>query len=198
MAFKNAWSQWFPSDDPVLTEKSLPRQQGKVFLVTGGNSGVGFELAKILYSAGATVYLTTRSKQKGEDTVRAIRAISAEAPGVVKFLQLDLNDLATVKACAAEFAAQESKLDVLWNNAGVAGVPVGTVTARGHEQHLGVNCVGPLLFTRLLLPQLQAAATAAPDRGSVRVVWTSSWLCDSKAPKGGIAFDELPHGSKDP
>lgn len=173
MALRSTWTQWFPSEEPPLTEKNLPRQNGKVFLVTGGNSGIGFELVKILYAAGAVVYMAARSRERAEEAISQIQAIPVEQPGALKFLHLDLNDLTTIKASAAAFAAQESQLHVLWNNAGVGGVPAGNYTKQGIEQHLGVNCIAPLLFTRLLLPQLRAAAATAPE-GSVRIVWGSS------------------------
>lgn len=196
MALRSGWTQWFPSAEPPLTEKNLLRQDGKVFLVTGGNSGIGFELIKILYAAGATVYMAARSRERAEEAISNIKAISVEQPGAIKFLHLDLNDLSTIKASADAFAAQERELHVLWNNAGVGGVPVGNFTKQGIEQHLGVNCIAPLLFTRLLLPQLRAAAATSP-RGSVRIVWASSWMAEAQAPRGGIDFSELPHGTKD-
>lgn len=195
MALRSTWTQWFPSEDPPLTEKNLPREDGKVFLVTGGNSGVGFELVKILYAAGAVVYMAARSQERAEEAISQIEALPVVQPGSLKFLHLDLNDLTTIKASAAAFAAQESKLHVLWNNAGVGGVPVGNYTKQGIEQHLGVNCIAPLLFTRLLLPQLHAAASTSP-KGSVRIVWTSFWMAEAQAPRGGIDFSELPQGTK--
>ncbi len=71
---------------------------------------------------------------------------------------------------------------------------MGTYTKQGIELHLGVNCIAPLLFTRLLLPELRAAAATSP-RGSVRIVWASSWMAESQSPKGGIDFSELPQGT---
>lgn len=65
MFIRGAWGQSFPSETPRLTEKNLPSQAGKIFLVTGGNSGLGFELVKVLYGAGATVYLAARSQKGG-------------------------------------------------------------------------------------------------------------------------------------
>lgn len=58
---RNLWSQWFPPR-PTLTEKDVPSQHGRVFIVTGGNGGIGFELCKILYGTGATIYMASRSK----------------------------------------------------------------------------------------------------------------------------------------
>ncbi len=195
MAFQSAWTQWFPPA-PTFTEKDIPSQAGKVFIVTGGNSGIGLELIKILYAAGATVYMAARSETKAQAAITAVKASNPSTsapPGLLKYLHLDLNDLTTIKASASAFAAQESRLDVLWNNAGIASVPAGSKTAQNLEQHIGVNCVAPSLFTQLLLPQLlEAAKTSAP--ASVRVVWTSSWMAESQAPKGGIDFEEVAKG----
>ncbi|KAF8242770.1 short-chain dehydrogenase [Wilcoxina mikolae CBS 423.85] len=155
-ALRSYWTQLRPPA-PSLTASNLPSQFGKVFLVTGGNSGVGYELCKILYSSGARVYTASRE---------------------LKFLQLDISDLSTIKISAETFASQENRLDVLWNNAGVATLSVGSKTKQGHELQMGTNCLGPFLFTQLLLPH-------------VRIVWTSSMLVDAKAPQGGISIPEL-------
>ncbi|KAL3447786.1 hypothetical protein BJX65DRAFT_295596 [Aspergillus insuetus] len=107
---------------PAFTEAQVPpgSQRGRVFIVTGGNAGIGFELSKILYAAGATVYIASRSKEKVEAAIESIKSttLTPTTSGQLKFLHLDLNDLRIVKAAAESFASQESKLDVLWNNAG--------------------------------------------------------------------------------
>lgn len=74
--------------------------------------------------------------------------------------------------------------------------PVGSKTAQEHEIHVGTNCLGPYLFTQLLLPQLREAAKSAPE-ASVRIVWTSSMMVDALAPWGGIDFAELAAPSSD-
>lgn len=121
-------------------------------------------------------------------------------PGKIKFLHLDLNDLESVKKAATTFTQQESKLDVLWNNAGTGAnrVEIGATTAQGFEAMVGMHCIATLLFTELLRPQLRAAA-AAPEapRGSVRVVWTSSFLAEGASPADGIDFTILDTGTKD-
>lgn len=197
MALRNGWTQWFPPA-PTLTEENLPSQAGKVFLVTGGNAGIGFELTKILYSKGATVYMASRSQAKADEAIKAIKAShTGDETGRLEYLHLDLNDLTTIKASAADFAARETKLDVLWNNAGVGTIPVGSVTKQGIEQSVGVNCIAPFLFTQLLIPQLRNAAKSAP-KNSVRIIWTSSWLAEMQGAKGGtLNFDELAVGTKD-
>lgn len=101
-------------------------------------------------------------------------------------MHLDLDDLTSIKPAAASFAAQEERLDILWNNAG-GGFPAGSVTKQGYEAHVGSNCVAPLLFTQELLLQLKAAARTAP-KISVRVIRTGSSQIQMSAPKGGVDF----------
>jgi NAD(P)-dependent dehydrogenase (short-subunit alcohol dehydrogenase family) len=112
--------------------------------------------------------------------------------GEIEFLHLELNDLSTIKASAEAFQKKESKLDVLWNNAGVSLPAVGSKSSQGHELQMATNALGPLLYTQLLLPSLKAASSApntAP--ATVRVVWTSSQTVDLAAPAEGIKMSEL-------
>ncbi|KAL6835567.1 short chain dehydrogenase reductase [Trichoderma sp. SZMC 28015] len=161
----------------------------EVFLVTGCSSGVGKELAKILYSHNAKVYITARSAKKAEAAIADIKAAHPESRGEIIYLHLDLNDLSSVKQSADEFLRLENRLDVLWNNAGVMLSPTGTKTKQGYEEQLGVNCLATFLFTQLLTPLLiSTAKTAAP--GSVRVIWVSS-SATHRSPPGGIDFDNM-------
>ncbi|OHW91204.1 NAD-binding Rossmann-fold-containing protein [Colletotrichum incanum] len=197
--FRNWRTQFYPPK-PSFTEKHVGPQNGRVFIVTGGNAGVGFELVKILYTTGATIYMASRSKERADRAIETITSATSalENPGIVKFLHLDLNDLDIVKLAAATFARQESKLDVLWNNAGMGGLilPPGSRTKQGFEAMIGMHCIAAQLFTHLLLPQLRNAVTNAP-KGSVRVVWTSSFLADSHSPTNGIEFNLLEEGTMD-
>ena len=191
---KSGWTQFYPPS-PTFTESDVTSQAGKVFIITGGNSGVGFELIRMLYPTGATIYMASRSQQRAEAAIKTITSSDPSKASYLKFLFLDLDDLTTIPASAAAFAAQESRLDVLWNNAGIGAVAVGTRTKQNIEAHIGVNCVGPLLFTQHLLPQLRAAAKSAP-KDSVRIVWTGSWMVESYSPKGGVDFQILEQGGK--
>lgn len=147
---------------------------------------------KLLYPTGATIYLAGRSLDKIRNAIAEIVSSSSPAtPAQLKVLYLDLLDLATVKAAAASFASQETRLDILWNNAGT-NLPTQNLTKQGLEVHIGANCVAPLLFTQELLPLLQAAARSAP-KDSVRVIWTGSLHIDMTAPKGGIDFTRIDH-----
>lgn len=185
------FSQFVPPR-PRLTEGNLPRQDGKVFIVTGGASGIGFQLAIMLYQAGGKVYIAGRSEAKAQEAIKKIQSSVPESSstGTFDYLHLELDDLSSIKTSAESFRRRESKLDVLWNNAGVSIPPAGSKSRQGHELQLATNCLGPYLFTQLVLPQLQVAAeTAAPN--SVRVVWTSSMVVDLSAPAGGIHIPDL-------
>ncbi|PQE19176.1 short-chain dehydrogenase protein [Rutstroemia sp. NJR-2017a BBW] len=167
------FSQFFPPK-PSLTEQNLPDQTGKVFIVTAG-----------------------RSETKGLSCIEEIKSSSpSSSSGDVKFLLLELDDLSTIKTSAETFLKQESKLDVLFNNAGVSQPPVGSVSKQGYELQMATNCLGPYLFTQLLLPVFQATAKNAPP-ASVRVIWTSSQSMDLAAPTGGMIISEITTPVKD-
>jgi len=186
-----AWSQFFPPT-PNLTEQNLPSQKGKVFIVTGGASGIGFELATILFQAGGKVYIAGRSESKARQSIEQIKAPTRDTPGQLEYLPLELDDLTTIKASVQAFQAKERKLDVLWNNAGISLPPLGSISKQGHELQLATNCLGPFLFTQLLLPSLHAAMEEQSSTpGSVRVVWTSSQIVDLSAPTGGPAMADI-------
>ncbi len=187
-------SQFFPSS-PTFTEKEVPSLAGKVFIVTGGNAGVGFELAKILYSRGGTVYIAGRSPLKITAAIKHIESSTDTVnAGHVRELHVDLGDLRSIPTCVSTFLAQETRLDVLWNNAAVSLLPAGSVSAQGHELHMATNCLGPFLLTKLLLPILLATARTSP-KASVRVVYTSSGIMEMKGPPGGLSLAELVPGS---
>ena len=141
----------------------VPDQHGRTILVTGANTGIGFETAKALASKGARVLLGCRDADRGK---AAIRDIAAAAPGAnLDLVLLDQADLVSVHA-VAERIAEEPRLDVLLNNAGVM-IPPLSRTVQGFELQFGVNHLGTFALTALLLPKL------AQTHGS-RVVVTSS------------------------
>lgn len=159
-----------------FTARDVPAQGGKCFLVTGANTGLGFEASKVLAERGARVLLACRSEDKAR---RAMERIRMDVPGAnLAFVPLDLADLGSVHACAHQIA-EEPRLDVLINNAGVMFPPLQR-TAQGHELQFGVNHLAGFALTGLLLPKL------AETPGS-RVVITSSL-----AHKGGrIDWDDI-------
>lgn len=102
----------------------------QVIIVTGGYSGIGYELVKLLYAKNATVYIAGRSEEAGVKALKAIAALHSNSKGRLEFLYLDLSDLEVVKESAQVFLSRESRLDVLSNNAGVMGTPNGQKTAQ--------------------------------------------------------------------
>lgn len=159
--------------------------QGKNALVTGANAGIGKVTATELARAGAHVILGCRSEERANAAMAEIRA---EVPAAsLELLQLDLGDLANVRAAAERFLATERPLHLLINNAGLAGVR--GVTADGFELHYGVNHLGHYLLTRLLLPSIRAAASALPEGDPARIVHVSS-RAHYRA-KHGVPFDKL-------
>ena len=190
------WSQFFPPA-PRLTETNLPRQDGKVFIVTGGASGVGYELCAILYQAGAKVYMAGRSEADAQSAISTIKVQPTASPGILRFLSITLDDLATIKPAVERFTASESNLHVLFNNAGISNPPKGSVGAQGQELQLATNCLGPYLFTQLLVPILTRTAQAT-NPGAVRVVWTSSITTDIGAPESGLDLADLESPPADP
>ena len=113
----------------------------------------------------------------------------------MRYIELDLQDLASVKAAAEKFNALEQRLDLLIHNAGMAPhqLPKSARTAQDIEAMVGINCVAPLVLTHHLLPKLRAALKLS-EPGNVRVIWTSSIAADFESPKNGIDFSILETG----
>lgn len=156
--------------------------------MTGANSGLGKELSRILYSKNAKVYMTARSEDKVNQAIQDIKAAVPGSTGSLVPIVLDLADLSTIKASAERFTSAESRLHVLFNNAGFMG-PEKVVerTPQGHEMHFGVNCLGPFLLTKLLTPTLVATAKdKATPPNTVRVVFLSSFAADIFTDKNTI------------
>ncbi|KAI0154788.1 short-chain dehydrogenase [Xylariaceae sp. FL1272] len=192
--FSSLLTQFFPPK-AQFTETSLPSLAGKVYIVTGANTGVGKDVARILYSKNAKVFIAGRSESKCNDAIQDIKKSHPASTGILSYLHLDLNDLSTVKASAEKFLSQENKLHVLFNNAGVQNLGSFSRTAQGYEQHMGVNTVAPFLFTKLLTPTL--AATAKAESSPTRVVWASSAGAET-AGSTGLDIENLDYSKKDP
>ena len=161
----------------------------QVFIVTGGASGIGKELVKILYQHNAKVYIAGRSLENAETAMKEIRASHPSSKGQMIFLKLVLDDLTTIKSSADEFLSKESHLDVLWNNAGVMHPKEGSKTVQGYELQQGTNSIGHFAFAHFLTPLLLESAKKAP-KGTVRIIWVSSISCDF-APKPAIDFSNM-------
>ena len=130
---------------------------GKTFLVTGANTGIGKETARNLAGRGARVVIAGRSEEKSREAIREIAADTGNTD--LDFVSLDLGDLGSVRAAADTFLASGERLDVLINNAGLAGKR--GMTASGFELAFGTNHVGPFLLTELLRDRI---AETGPGR----------------------------------
>ncbi|KAI1459644.1 NAD(P)-binding protein [Annulohypoxylon moriforme] len=181
------FTQLFPPC-PKFTDRDVPDQSGKVFIVTGGASGVGFEVAKILYEKNSTVYIAARTWTKARNAIDKIKKQCPGSHGRIEALVLNLANLGTIKSGVERFLSKEQRLDVLFNNAGVMGTGPDEKTTQGYELQMGTNAIGPYLLTKLLEPILLSTATKQKPSSSVRIVWVSSML-DIGTPKGGIIWD---------
>ncbi|AMO72002.1 oxidoreductase [Sphingorhabdus sp. M41] len=159
-----------------FTDKDVPDQSGRVFFVTGANSGLGYQAAKLLAGRGARVLLGCRSAEKAEEAMADIRAVYSEAD--MRFIPLDLGDLKSIRS-AANLVVEEPRLDVLINNAGIM-MPPREETADGFESQFGVNHLGTFALTGLLLGKLA-------EGREPRVVITASMAHRS----GRIDFDDI-------
>jgi NAD(P)-dependent dehydrogenase (short-subunit alcohol dehydrogenase family) len=160
------------------TTADIPDQKGRVAVVTGANTGLGYETAAALAEHGAHVVLAVRNLDKGKDAVARITAKSSQAD--VALLDLDLSSLESVRAAAERLRADYDRIDLLINNAGVMWTPKST-TADGFELQFGTNHLGHFAFTGLLLDRL------LPVAGS-RIVTVSSVGHRIRA---DIHFDDL-------
>lgn len=148
------------------SEHDVPDQTGRTAIVTGANSGIGLETARVLAHKGAHVVLACRNQEKAEVACANIRQRDAHAK--VEFQPLDLSSLESVKTFAEGFTAVHKRLDLLINNAGLMMPPFGR-TADGFELQFGTNHLGHFALTGRLLPMLLQTAGA-------RVVTVSSVL----------------------
>ncbi|MBB4188541.1 NAD(P)-dependent dehydrogenase (short-subunit alcohol dehydrogenase family) [Sinorhizobium terangae] len=146
-----------------FTADDVPDQAGKCFVVTGANSGIGLETARVLAKRGARVLLACRDSAKAEAAMASIRAEAPQAD--LAFLPLDQADIESIRAAAA-LAAKEPRIDALINNAGVT-VPTRQTTRQGFELQFGVNHLGSFALTALMLPKLRETPES-------RIVITSS------------------------
>jgi NAD(P)-dependent dehydrogenase (short-subunit alcohol dehydrogenase family) len=156
----------------------IPDQHGKVAIVTGANSGIGFGVSQSLAAAGAQVVLAVRNEQKGERAAQAILAAHPDARVAVE--QLDLASLTSIEAFANRIVARDQPIHILINNAGVMAPPTRHTTIDDFELQFGTNYLGHFALTGRVLPLLRKA-------GSARVVTLSSLTNRI----GRINFDDL-------
>lgn len=163
----------------MWTKENIPDMSGKNVIVTGANTGIGFETAKALYEAGADVTLAARDSHKVLSAIRKIRS-EKKGKGHLSAGVLNLANLAHVRSFAEEFKSKHQQLDILINNAGVM-IPPATKTDDGFELQFGVNFIGHFALTGYLLPLLKNAQNA-------RVVTLSSGAATLA---NGIDFNNL-------
>jgi len=134
------------------TSENIPDQSGRIAVVTGASSGIGYEAAKVLAEKGATVIIAVRNQQKGDAAVQRIKAENPNAD--VSVMLLDLANLQLVKEFAQNFKQKYDRLDLLINNAGVMAPPYGK-TADGFELQFGTNHLGHFALTGHLFGLLE-------------------------------------------
>jgi NAD(P)-dependent dehydrogenase (short-subunit alcohol dehydrogenase family) len=159
----------------------VPSQTGKVYAITGANSGLGYETARALAQHGARVLMGCRNAERGAAAVAKIRAETPAAD--ISLVAMDLADLASVRSAANEIAKLAPKLDGLVNNAGLMALPM-TRTKDGFEMQIGTNHLGHFALTGMLLPAIEAA--------SGRVVNVSSIMHR----RGRVVADDLSYVSR--
>jgi NAD(P)-dependent dehydrogenase (short-subunit alcohol dehydrogenase family) len=135
----------------------MPDLSGKTIIVTGGNSGLGYESVKAFAGKGAEVILGSRSMEKGEQARKEIRAEVPDAK--IHVMQLDLGELDSIRAFATEFIKKFKKLNVLLNNAGIMMTPY-FKTKDGFEGQFGTNHLGHFALTGLLMDLIQSTPGA--------------------------------------
>ncbi|CAM5402525.1 oxidoreductase [Streptomyces tanashiensis] len=163
------------TDKQRWTADLIPDQTGRVFVVTGANSGLGLATTRALARRGGRVILAVRDEEKGR---RAVEALDVDAR-LLDVRPLDLADLASVRAFADRMRAEHPHLDVLVNNAGVMAPPR-TLSPQGHELQFATNHLGHFALTGLLLDLLAAGTDP-------RVVTVSS----INHRQGSLRFDDL-------
>jgi len=158
----------------------VPDMDGKTVVVTGGNSGIGYQTALALSTMGARVIVTARNADKGRAAVAAVND-TVDGQAAVQLVVFDLANLASVRRGAAEILELAPRLDVLINNAGLIQT-LRSETVDGFETTFAVNHLGPFLFTNLLLDRLVESTPA-------RIVNVAS--TSHAAARHGMSFDDL-------
>lgn len=162
--------------------KDIPNLDGKIIVITGANSGLGFECSKVLAQKGATIIMAVRTVAKGEQAKADI--LKQNPTASIDVMRLDVGDLSSVREFAEAFKATYDRLDILLNNAGVMAIPR-QETTDGFEMQLGVNHLGHFALTGLLLDVI----VKTPNARIHNVTSSANY-------SGSINFDDL-MGEKD-
>lgn len=191
-------TEMFPPK-PKWIEKDIPDQHGRVFIVTGGSSGCGYEVAKALYNLNGRVYIASRNADSATEAIETIKSSLPATDQVVQggkgelvFLKLDLADLSSIKASVKEFLGKEERLDVIWHNAGVMAPPAGSLTKQEHDMQLGTNVLGPFLFQHFLTPIcLHTAKRSDVIPNATRVIFVSSSAHRTSPKPDGVDWADM-------
>lgn len=161
----------------VFSIKDVPKQAGRLAIVTGASAGLGYETVRVMAATGLKIVMACRNIDKAE---AAKARILLETPAAdLEILHVDLSQLASVRQAAEAFRSKHNSLDILINNAGVMALPY-TKTEDGFETQMASNCFGHFLFTSLLLDLI-------PDSPDSRITWLSS----SAHKPGKINLDDI-------
>ncbi len=162
------------------TPEQLGALEGKTFVITGANAGVGFQATRILMAKGAHVIMLNRSREKSAAAIDALKAeFGPEAQ--VQFIPMDLADLASVRAAATALLDTAPRIDALICNAAIAQVPTQKLTVDGFESQLGTNHYGHFLLSGLLFERIEHS------KGRIVVVASLGYNMGLKT----IQFDDM-------
>jgi NAD(P)-dependent dehydrogenase (short-subunit alcohol dehydrogenase family) len=162
------------------TPERLGSLAGKVFVITGANSGTGFEASRILLSKGAKVVMLNRNPQKSADAITALKETLGDQVDV-SFIRMDLGEQASVKQAAEEVLKTVPRIDALMCNGAIAQVPKQEFTVDGFESQLGVNHYGHFTLQGMLFPLIEKS------KGRIVVVGSEGYKMGIKT----IQFDDM-------
>ena len=162
------------------TPERIGSLKGKTYLITGANSGTGYNASKILLSKGAKVVMLNRNPQKSTDAISALKQELGNNVDV-SFIRMDLGEQASVRKAAEEVLEKVSRIDALICNGAIAQVPKQRITVDGFESQLGVNHYGHFLLQGLLYPRIEES------KGRIVVVGSEGYKMGIKT----IKFDDM-------
>jgi len=177
-----------------ISEDDLTDLNGKVAIVTGGNTGIGYATVQFLARKGAKVYIAARSGDKARDAIREIEAelqkdATGENVGSVHWLPLNLSDPRLAKEAGTQFLREEERLDILVNNASHTSYGPYKIDKDGLLDIMVVNHISHFVLTETLLPLLKS--TAALDESDVRIVNVTSIAHKQANPDSFIGKESL-------
>lgn len=175
---------------PTFLPENYPNLENRVAFITGANSGVGYESAKLLASKNCFVLLGVRNISKGNAAIEKLRKDlgdnNGNSIGRLELVEIDLSDLNTITNAVDQIRAKTDKLNLIIHNAGVMNPPIGSKSKQGYELQLGTNVVGPYLLQKKLDPFFIGC-----DTDFKRIVWLTSSSHLTSPPSGGIQWDDI-------